>query len=264
MSYIADKVCWITGASSGIGEALSIAMSQEGAKLILSARRETELQRVKQHCMHPERVKILPLDLTETESFREKCLEAIALFGKIDILVNNGGISQLSLAKDTSLEVDRKIMEVNFFGTIGLTKALLPHFMENNNGHIVVISSLVGKFGSPLRSGYSASKHALHGFFDALRAEHYRDHIRVTMVCPGFIKTQVSVNALIGTGEKQNSMDSAQNKGMPAMECARQIISAIRKNKEEVYIGGKEKYAVYLKRFFPTLFSKILKRAKVT
>jgi short-subunit dehydrogenase len=264
MSYIADKVCWVTGASSGIGEALSMALSQAGARLILSARRESELQRVRQLCEHPERVEILPLDLTDINSFDQKTEQAVGIFGKIDILVNNGGISQRSLIRETSLEVDRQIMEVNFFGTIALTKALLPHFMENNNGHIVVVSSLVGKFGTPLRSAYSASKHALHGYFDALRAEHYRDNIRVSLVCPGFIKTQVSVNALTATGEKQNSMDPAQEKGMPADECARQIIAAIRHNREETYIGGKEKFAVYVKRLFPAIFSKVLRRAKVT
>ena len=155
-------------------------------------------------------------------------------------------------------------MEVNFFGTIAMTKVLLLHFTERQSGHFVVISSLVGKIGSPLRSTYAASKHALHGFFDSLRAEHFRDNVRVTIVCPGFIRTQVSVNALTEDGQPQNKMDDAQAKGMTAERCAQQIIRAIDRGKDEVYIGGQEVLAVYVKRFFPGIFSRILRKAKVT
>jgi short-subunit dehydrogenase len=154
-------------------------------------------------------------------------------------------------------------MEVNFFGTVALTKALLPHFIAQKSGHFGVITSLVGKFGSPYRSAYAASKHALHGFFDSLRAEQFTDNIAVTMICPGFIRTQISVNAITGDGSTLNEMDDAQANGMSAETCAEQIYTALRKRKEEVYIGGKEVLAVYLKRFSPALFSKILRKAKV-
>jgi dehydrogenase/reductase SDR family protein 7B len=161
------------------------------------------------------------------------------------------------------LEVDRKLMEVNYFGTVALTKALLPHFIERKSGHFAVVTSLVGKFASPYRSSYAASKHALHGFFDTLRAEHYGDGISVTMICPGFIRTKVSINALTADGTPLGQMDEAQDKGMSPEACANEIYTAIRSKKEEIYIGGKETFAVYLKRFFPGIFSKILRKAKV-
>jgi dehydrogenase/reductase SDR family protein 7B len=201
MSNLQNKVIWLTGASSGIGEALAYALAKENVKLILSARREDELQHVADKTQLPTAdYLILPLDLSAPETFESKKSEALKKFGHIDILINNGGVSQRSLAKDTLVEVDRKIMEVNYFGTIALTKVLLPDFIKQKSGLLVVVSSAVGKFGSPWRSGYSASKHALHGFFDSLRAEIYNDGIKVLLVCPGFIQTNVSVNALIGTG----------------------------------------------------------------
>lgn len=258
-----SKIVWITGASSGIGEALTKAYLANGHKVIISARKQEVLEKLRSECGSAENICVLPLDLNDTDSLEEKAKAAIQAFGKVDVLINNGGISQRSLALDTSLEVDRKIMEVNFFGTIALSKAILPHFKANKSGHFGVVSSLVGKFGSPYRSAYAASKHALHGFFDSLRAEHFKDNIAVTMICPGFIRTQVSINALTGDGSPLNEMDEAQAKGMSAEDCAKRIFKAMESKKEEVLIGGKEKYAVYLKRLLPAVFSKILKKAKV-
>ncbi|MEP2772476.1 MAG: SDR family oxidoreductase [Fulvivirga sp.] len=263
MRNFKKKVVWITGASSGIGEALAYELSHKGAKLIISARREAELLRVKESCTNPNEVAVLPIDLAFTDTLKLAVESAILIYGHIDILVNNGGISQRSLASETSLEVDKKLMDVNYFGSIGLTKALIPHFLERKSGQFVTVTSLVGKFGTPYRSGYAASKHALHGFFDALRAELWSNGIIVTMICPGFIKTNVSINALTEKGEKLNQMDEAQAKGMSAAKCARKIARAIRRQKREVYIGGKEVYGVYLKRFFPALFARILRKAKV-
>lgn len=256
-------VIWITGASSGIGEASAKRFSQAGYRVILSARNEKELNRVKKECSHPESCAVLPLDLGESSSLAEKVGTAIGLFGQIDVMLHNGGISQRSLTKETLLEIDRRIMEINYFGTIALTKALLPHFNARNQGHFAVISSLVGKFGSPYRSSYAASKHALHGFFDSLRAEQYAQNLSVTMICPGFIRTQVSVNALTGDGSQLGQMDDAQAKGMSPEACADQIFEAIVGKKEEVNIGGKEKYYVLVKRLFPGLFSKLLRKATV-
>lgn len=260
-----NKVIWITGASSGIGEAITYELARKGARLILSARRKTELERVKSSCLAEAQkyIELLPLDLAQPNSLKLITEAAVQLFGHVNIVINNGGISQRSLAAETNLEVDRKLMEVNYFGTIALTKYLLPHFIERKQGHIAVVSSLVGKFGSPYRSGYAASKHALHGFFDSLRAELFKDNIKVTMVCPGFIKTNVSVNALTETGDVLNKMDDAQANGMAADVFAKKMIKALEKEKNEVYIGGKEKYGVYLKRLFPNLFAKILRKAKV-
>jgi short-subunit dehydrogenase len=189
---------------------------------------------------------------------------AVARFGGIDILINNGGISQRSKALDTSLEVDKKLMDVNYFGTIALTKAVLPHMLLHELGHIVTISSLVGIIGSPLRSSYSAAKHALHGFFDSLRAELGDSPVQITLICPGFIRTDVSKNALTGDGAPLGTMDDATGNGMLPEVLAQQVLRAIEKGKEEVYIGGKEIIAIYFKRFLPGMFSKFIKKAKVT
>src|SRR5690606_27687348 len=256
MSTLQNKVVWITGASSGIGEALAYEMAKKGARLILSARRKEELERVKGNCPSTAQsdVCILPLDVTQSATLALHTQSAIQFFGHIDILVHSSGISQRSFVKDTLLEVDRKIMDVNYFGAVALTKLLLPHFLKRKSGHIVTISSVTGKFGTPYRSGYAASKHALHGFFDSLRAELYYDvkeAIKVTLICPGFIHTPITLSAVTGDGTPLGKMDEAKYKGKPADWCARKIIRAIEKEKEEVYIGGKEVLGVYIKRFFP-------------
>lgn len=262
--YIKNKIIWVTGASSGIGEALCYQLNELGAKLIISSRNREALYQVKGKCKNnPLDVHVLPLDLENTDSLKDITNEALKIFNKIDIIIHSGGISQRSLALETELSVAQRIMNINFWGTVALTQHVLPSMLSKNSGHIVIISSLVGKFGTKLRSAYSASKHALHGYFDSLRSE-IDPAIKITIVCPGFIKTNVTINALTADGSKQNSMDDAQANGMLANECALQIIKAISSGKEEVYIGGKEKYGVLLKRFLPKLFSKIVKKAKVT
>ena len=262
MKNLDDKTIWITGASSGIGEALAIQLSQHPVNLILSARRVDELSRVKNNCANQERVKILPLDLADSDSHASKTTEALLLFGQVDLLVNNGGRSQRSLVKDTILHVDRDLMEVNYFGSISLTKCLLPHMLERGSGHFTVVTSLTGIFGTPYRSGYAASKHALHGFFDSMRAELEDSGIKVTIAAPGFVKTNVSINAFQGDGQALGKMDNAQAKGLSAEKCASEIIKAIDKQKREVYIG-KESYAVFIKRYLPGLFASMIKKAKV-
>jgi short-subunit dehydrogenase len=259
-----NKIVWITGASSGIGEALCYKLNQAGAKLIISSRNTESLYQVKSKCTKNQLdVHVLPLDLENTLELEDKAKAALNIFGRIDIIIHSGGVSQRSLAIDTELDVAQKIMNINFWGTVALTKAVIPAMVSNQSGHIVIISSLVGKFGTKYRSAYSASKHALHGYFDSLRSE-IDPKIKISIICPGFIKTNVTINALTADGTMQNTMDDAQANGMSADECARQIIKAIKFEKEEVNIGGKEKYAVLLKRFLPGLFSKIVKKAKVT
>jgi len=263
MKDLKNKVVWITGASSGIGEAMAMAFAKEGAKLVISSRRENELNNVKQKLNLPENdVMILPLDLADNKNFNQLTEKAISQFGKIDVLVNNGGQSQRSWVKDTPIEIDRKIMETNFFGTVALTKSVLPYMIKQNSGHIIVISSIAGKFGFYLRSAYSASKHALHGFFESLRMEVYNNNIKVMMVCPGKIKTDISVNALNAKGEKHNAMDESTENGMSADECATQIIKGLKNNKYEIFIGGKEMKAIWIKRFFPTMFINLLRKQK--
>jgi len=259
-----NKIIWITGASSGIGEALVYACNKAGAKLILSSRNRDELYRVKMACNNPVNIHVLPLDLENTAALKGKAEEAMRIFGRIDILINSGGISQRALALETNAETEQRLMDINFWGTVVLSKAVLPSMIADGGGSIVCISSLVGKFGTRLRSAYAASKHALHGYFDSLRSEVYDRNISITMVCPGFIKTKVSVNALTANGSPQGTMDEAQDNGMPAEECARQIMEAIKQKKEEVYIGGREVKGIWFKRFFPQRFSRYMRTAKVT
>jgi short-subunit dehydrogenase len=259
-----DKIAWITGASSGIGEALAYKLNNRGAKLIISSRRKEALEEVKQKCTNPTDVHIITLDLAQTDQLAAKAEEALNIFGHIDYLFNNGGISQRSEVTDTKLEVIRRVMEINFFGTVALTKAVLPSMIERQSGHIVVTSSVMGKFGTRLRSSYAASKHALHGYFDSLRQEVFDDNINVSLVCPGFIKTNVTKNALEGDGSKHNKMGKGQQNGMPADKFAEKLIPKILKEKEEIYIGGKEIWGVYLKRLFPRLLNKMLRNTEVT
>jgi len=256
-----NKIVWITGASSGIGEALALAFARQGAKLVLSARRPEELRRVAGNFTE-ENYLILPFDLSDTANVNQLTEQVIQKFGRIDILVNNGGISQRALAKDTPLEIDRKIMEVNYFGQIALTKSVLPHMLKQKSGHIVVMSSISGKFGFYLRTAYSASKHALHGFFESLRLENEADGIKVTIAVPGKIQSNISLHALKGDGTTHGVMDRSQEEGMPAAECARIILDAISLGKEEVLIGGKEIKAVWLKRHFPGWFRRVIRKQK--
>jgi short-subunit dehydrogenase len=258
-----EKVVWITGASSGIGEALAYELNKKGAKLVLSARREDELQRVRSNCSFPDKVAVLPLDLSDFDSLPNKTEIAIGKHGKIDVLINNGGLSQRSPILETNFEVFKKMIDVNYLGTIQLSKSILPHFISNQHGHFVTITSLMGKFGSPYRSGYCGAKHALHGFFDVMRMEHEKDNLNVTLICPGFIQTDVAKNALTGDGSAQKKQDDATANGMPVATCAKKIISAMENKKFEAYIGGKETFAVYLKRFFPKILHKVVLQSAV-
>lgn len=252
---------WITGASSGIGEALAVAFHQAGAKLILSARREDELKRVQTLCGGEPNTRILPMDVTDSAALPEKIQRALGMFSGIDVLVLNARISQRSLTRDTDESVYRRLIEVNFFASETIARAVLPSMLAQKRGHMVVISSVAGKFGVPLRSGYSASKFALHGFFEALRAEEERNGVNVTMVCPGYIRTEISLSALRGDGRKHAKMDSELAQGMPAEECARQILRGVaRKKKEIVVAAAREKALVNLKRFFPDLLARMVGR----
>lgn len=259
-----NKVVWITGASSGIGEALVYELNTAGAKLIISSRNRDELFRVKHKCRNQIDVHVLSLDLEDSASLPSKAEDALRIYDRIDMLINSGGISQRALALETDLATEQRFMNINFWGTVILSKAVLPQMIKQNSGTIVCVSSLVGKFGTRLRSAYSASKHALHGYFESLRIELDNPNIHILLACPGFIKTKVTINALTADGSPQGTMDTAQENGMSPTVCAKELIKAIEKKKDEVYIGGKEVKGVLLKRFFPKYFAKIIKKAKVT
>jgi short-subunit dehydrogenase len=268
MSSLQNKVIWITGASSGIGEALVYELAKQKTKLILSSRRMEELQRVKGSCSASAQanIQILPLDLSETSTLSLSAGAAIQLFGHVDILINNGGISQRALAKETILEVDRKLMEVDYFGTIALTKSLIPHFIKRKQGHFVTVSSITGIIGTPYRTAYAAAKHALQGFFNSLRAELWKESpsIYVTMICPGWTNTNLSITALKGDGSPQNKKDDTHEQGLTPTFVAKKIVAAIKMQKREIYVGGwKETTAAYLHRYLPGLFARIIRKAKV-
>lgn len=242
----AGKVVWITGASSGIGEALAHAWNREGAKLILSSRNEAELQRVRGSCKN---AVVLPLDLTDTDAV----FAAAKQVGDVDVLVHSGGVSQRSLAAETDLATDHAIMNVNYFGTVALTKAVLPSMLARKRGIIVPITSVIGYVGVPMRSAYAASKHALHGFFETLRAETAKDGIQITIVVPGYIRTNVSQNALRGDGTPYGKTDDTHANAMLPTEAAPKILHAVATGRAEVRVGGREIHAVLLRRWFPGL-----------
>jgi len=259
-----NKVIWITGASSGIGKALAIELKKQGAKLILSSRKREKLYELKQSLKtDPINTHVLPLDLEDKSSLSTKAEDAWRIYGRIDILFNCGGISQRSLGLETDLTIEEKIFNTNYWGTVILAKSIVPKMITNGSGHLVVISSVVGKFGTQYRTSYSASKHALHGYFDSLRNEVYDKGIDITIICPGFVNTSITVNSVLGDGSLYNKMDKNQADGMSAHECAVKILKAVDKKKEEVVIAGKEKYGVLLKRFFPNYLSKVLKKRTV-
>ncbi len=266
MKNFKDKVVWITGASSGIGEALVRLFAAKGAKLVLSSRRRETLEQV-QHSLGltAENSLIVSLDLEKNqEGYEDEVNAVIQHFGHLDILINNGGVSQRSFFQETRPEVFRRIMEINFMGTVALTRAALPALMEQSESQIVAVSSVVGKYGTPVRTVYSASKHAVNGFFDALRAEVWKQKVKVLIVCPGYIKTNISYNALTADGSPQNYMDPGQASGLSAKKCAKQIVSAIKKRKREIYpAGAKELFGLYMKRFFPGIFSVFVKKINV-
>lgn len=257
------KVIWITGASSGIGKGLALELSKHNCKLILSSRREDVLESVKQSCQNPDTIRLLPFDLADYENLKPITEQAINLFGRVDILINNGGISQRSLVIDTDISVDKKLMEVDYLGTVALSKAILPHFIKHQKGHFVTVTSVMGKFSSPYRSGYCGAKHALHGFFDALRMEHEKDTIKVTLICPGFVNTNIAKNALIGDGSKLNSQDTATRNGLSVDVFVKRMLKAIEREKFEAYIGKKEIMGVYLKRFFPKFLHSFVLKSQV-
>lgn len=258
-----EKVVWITGASSGIGAALAKIYADKGTKLILSSRRVPDLEKVKSECPISENVKILPIDLNDFDKAAVEVQKAFDFFGTIDVLINNAGVSQRSLIADTQFDVFKKLIEIDYLGTVALSRALLPFFIKQGGGHYVVVSSVMGKYGSPFRSGYAAAKHALHGFFDVMRMEHQKDNIYVTMICPGFVRTPIAMNSLRGDGSVLGVDDLATRKGMKVEDFAQKMFRSVEQKKWEVSFGGKERLGVYLKRLSNKLLHSIVIRSKV-
>lgn len=260
MSYYRGKTVWITGASSGIGEATAKLLSEQGANLILSARREKELERVKSECAHPNQCALLVLDLEQHQLAKQWVEQAWAHFNGIDILINNGGIGQFGNSLETSNEVERKLFEINYFGNVALSKALLPKMMEAGKGQITVIGSIAGKFGQAKLAAYSASKAAVNLYYESLKEELYSSPVKIQLVNPGFIKTSVTINSLKPDGSKMNKNSPAQENGMPAETFAKKLLKFIPKEKFHTYIGNKELLAVPMHTFVPGLLYKMLRK----
>lgn len=258
-----NKTIWITGASSGIGEACAYLFAKEKARLILTGTRRDKLSEVRQKCLeNGGACEILPYDLSDLEGIPLLVEKALGFFGNVDILFNNAGISQRAKAAETAFAVDKKIMDVNYFAPVKITKLVLPEMIKNGGGILVTTTSISGRFGFPLRSAYAASKHALYGFFESLRAEYYDDRIRTVMVCPGRVKTNISFYALEKDGKQHGKMDAGQAGGISSEKAAKKIIKAIRKQKPEVLVGGKELLMVYFKRFIPSLNRMLARKIK--
>jgi len=264
LSKFTGKIVWVTGASSGIGEAFAKEFAAAGARLILSARREKELERVAALCSSAQSVSVLPLDLTQPERMADAAQRALKIAGRIDALVHNAAVSQRAPAASTAYEVDDRLMRTNYLGPVALTKAVLPSMLEKHQGHFIVVTSVLGKIGLPGRSGYCASKHALHGFFDTLRAEVANEGIHVTLALPGWVRTNVSINSLTGDGTPHGKMDPGTASGMTPEECARRIIAAAEAGKDEVNVlRMKEGLALALSRFAPALFRRLIRNRPV-
>jgi len=259
-TYFEGKTVWVTGASSGIGEALVYALNSAGAHLVISARRRDELERVKHAAAHPESIDIIEIDLSSEASVHEALHAFFDKHPRIDILFNNGGISQRAEALDTPADVERKLMEINFFSNIQLSKAAAGVMKKNGGGHIVVTSSLMGKWGFFLRSSYAASKHALHGYYDCMRMEVEQYGIQITLLTPGFIASEISMHALDASGKATGEMDKNQATGLSTTECATRILQGVAAGKSEFGIGGKELLGLKLRRFAPALFEKMLRK----
>ena len=259
-----NKVVWITGASSGIGEAMAYQLSGAGASVAISARNREALERVKAACPRPDEVFIAPLDVADFDAVPGVAKAVIDHFGYINVLINNAGISQRALVKDTQLSVDQRVMDVNFLGTVAVTKAVLPTMLHQRFGQIVAISSVMGKIGTPMRSAYAASKHALHGFFESLRAEVYEEGLHVCLICPGYVNTNVTINALTGDGSPNKVKAESTAQGLTPEAFARKALRAIAAEKDEALIGGKEMITIYLQRFFPSILRWLVRRINVT
>ncbi|MFM7730967.1 MAG: SDR family NAD(P)-dependent oxidoreductase [Flavobacteriales bacterium] len=260
MKYFKGKTIWITGASSGIGEQIACALAPHAGALILSARNAAALELVKRKCSVCTKVIVLPFDLADEQAITQSTTQAYDAVGRIDILFNNGGVSQRASALDTNEEVERQMFQINYFSNVFLAKLVTQRMIEHGGGHLVITSSLLGKWGFHLRSTYAATKHALHGFYDSLRFETESQGMLISLVLPGFIRTEISVHAMDGKGAMTGEMDANQAGGISPEACAKKILDGVARKKSEFGVGGKELLGLKLRRFFPSFFQGILRK----
>ncbi|WP_445116358.1 SDR family NAD(P)-dependent oxidoreductase [Acinetobacter sp. WZC-1] len=259
-----NKVVWITGASSGIGKAIAVECAARGAEVILMARRFEELENVRASLANPERHLSISADITDESQVRHAYEQILEKKGRIDWLLNNAGLSQRALISETTMQTERAIMEIDYFSQVFLTKLVLPTFLKQKSGRIAYVSSVAGLLGTQYRASYSAAKSAIHMWANSLRAEVADEGIGVSVIFPGFIKTNVSVNALNGEGKAQGYDNEATANGLEAEDFARQSVKALMKGKEYIVIGGsKEKMGVIISRLSPSMLYGVIRKTKV-
>ena len=258
------KVVWITGASSGLGKALAKECALQGAQVILSARRLDELENVRFSLLNPDHHISVVMDITDEAQVRHAYEQVLKEKGRIDWLINNAGLSQRALIADTSMQTERAIMEINYFSQVFLTKTVLPTFLAQKSGRIAYVSSIAGLLGTQYRASYSAAKAAIHMWANSLRAEVAKEGVNVSVIFPGFVKTNVSFNALNGEGKPQGHQDAAIENGLDADEFAQQTVEALQKGEEFIVVGGrKEKLGVLVSRISPKILYKMIRKMKV-
>ncbi|MZP55730.1 MAG: SDR family NAD(P)-dependent oxidoreductase, partial [Bacteroidales bacterium] len=246
-------------------EALVYEFIRRGAKVIISSNDSPGLERVRNACKgNADNVICAPFDLSDTSGIEKLVEQQVNMLGKIDYLLNIGGISQRSRVDETPLWLDRRIFEINYFGTVALTKAVLPYMIRQKSGHILATSSIAGRFGFPLRSAYSASKQALHGFFETIFLENKPNNIRTSVIIPGRVRTRISFHALNAEGKEHGQMDDGLDKGISPQKAAEIIVRGIIKNKREILVGGRELIMLHIRRLWPWLFFRIGDRINPT
>ena len=251
-----NKVVIITGASSGIGLAAAREFANQGAYLVLAARRENLLSEIEKELSAITKVIVVKTDVSIEEDCKNLIDKTVEHFGKIDILINNAGISMRALFKDLDLLVIKQLMDVNFWGTVYCTKYALPRLL-NSQGSGVGVISIAGFKGLPARTGYSASKFAIYGFLDTLRIEHLKDNLHVMIFAPGFTTSNIRFAALTADGSKQGETPRNEADMMSAEECAKQLAKGINKRKAQVVLTFTGKLVVLLNKFFPRLVDKL-------
>ena len=258
------KVVWITGASSGLGEALAKEFALQGAQVVLSARRFEELEKVRVSLLHPDQHISICADITDETQVRHAYEQVLEQKGRIDWLINNAGLSQRALIADTTMQTERAIMEVDYFSQVFLTKTVLPTFIQQKSGHIAFVSSVAGLLGAQYRAAYFAAKTAIHMWANSLRAEMAEQGVGVSVIFPGFIKTNVSFNALNGAGKPQGYQDEAIENGLEADEFAEIVVRSLQRGEEYIVVGGaKEKLGVLVSRLSPKTLYKMIRKMKV-
>ncbi len=257
---LSNKIVWITGASSGIGRGLALECARQGATLMLTARREEELEATRAACERSDDHRCMIHDVTDRPAHKRVMQAILDTWGRLDMVVLNAGIGQRGSIEETDPDVERRIMEVNYFGYTEIAHEVLPHFLDRNDGHFAVISSVMGKLSTPRRATYAASKHALHGFFEGLRAELSNTRIGVSMICPGYIKTEISYHSVKGSGQTHGAMDEQHQNAMSSEVFARKAVKALKKKKAVAFIGGPERFGPILERLSPALVRWLLPR----